>query len=198
MAKAKKKKRKKVNNRTRLTEWGTSERDERFCQEFIRDYNASQAMLRAGHKGSMNSVRVAGCMALRRKAVRDRIDMLQKEVFDQCKSSLALVVNELMSIVFFDWRRIATYKGGVLRLKDSDKMSLEDARMIESIDMRFDATGQPVVKFKRASRMDALKTLALLHKDVQDGNDIRERARSLRFAFEAMGLEQVPPKEERE
>ena len=189
---------KKKRNRTRCTKWGTTELEERFCHEFIRDYNATQAMLRSVSKGTMNAARVAGCMALRKKVVRDRIDALQKEVFERCKCSMALVVKELMDIVFFDPRRVASWNAHGMTLVDSKKLTLEDARMVESVESRVDSQGNTIMKFKRASRMDALKVLAMLQKEELNGEDIRERARSLRFAFEAMGLEQVPEKEVRE
>ena len=70
--------------------------------------------------------------------------------------------------------------------------------MMESIEMRFDQQGNPVVKLKRCSRMEAQRILAMLHKESSDGDDVRDRAQQLRRAFDAMGVNNVPKPEKEE
>lgn len=198
MAKAKKSKRSLLKRSTRINEHGLTELQERFCHEFIRDYNATQAMKRAGSRATGVSLRNAAATAMRRQTVSDRIDVLQKELFAHCKSSSALVMNELLGIAMFDPRQLTTWGPNGVTLKPSKDLTIEEARMMESIEMRFDQQGNPVVKLKRCSRMEAQRILAMLHKDSSDGDDVRDRAQQLRRAFDAMGVNNVPKPEKEE
>ena len=204
MAKAKKSKKSKKSKKpslkrnTRKNEFGLTELLERFCHEFIRDYNATRAMQRAGSRCVGVSLRNAGSKAMKRQTVRDRIDVLQKELFAHCKSSSALVMNELLGIAMFDPRKLMTWGPNGATLKPSKDLTIEEARMMESVEMRFDNQGNPVVKLKRCSRMEAQRILAMLHKDSSDGDDVRDRAQQLRRAFDAMGVNNVPKPETEE
>ena len=196
MAKTKKSKKSKkppLKRNIRKNEHGLTELLERFCHEFIRDYNGTRAMERAGSRCKGVSLRNAASKAMKRQVVSDRVDVLQKELFAQCKSSSALVMNELLDIAMFDPRQLTTWGPNGVTLKPSKDLTIEEARMMESIEMRSDAQGNPIVKLKRCSRMEAQRILAILHKDVEDGDDVRDKAKQLRRAFEAMGVGNVPP-----
>ena len=126
MAKAKKSKRSLLKRSTRINEHGLTELQERFCHEFIRDYNATQAMKRAGSRATGVSLRNAAATAMRRQTVSDRIDVLQKELFAHCKSSSALVMNELLGIAMFDPRQLTTWGPNGVTLKPSKDLLSSD------------------------------------------------------------------------
>ncbi len=55
-----------------------NDRQERFCQEYIVDCNATQAAIRAGYEGR-SAAQMAGAL-LKKHKIRDRIDQLLEEI----------------------------------------------------------------------------------------------------------------------
>lgn len=73
-----------------------TEKQKRFCEEYIKDLNATQAAIRSGY-----SEKTAGSIGdenLKKPEIRDYLKELQKDVSDRNKISVDWVVNRLKDI----------------------------------------------------------------------------------------------------
>ena len=91
-----------------------NDRQERFCREYMQDYNATQAAIRAGY--SKKTAYSMGSENLRKPEVLARVRELQEE---KCNS---LVINEAMIITelaktYYDCRENADSKGALKALE---------------------------------------------------------------------------------
>lgn len=83
---------------------GLTELQRKFCQEYIKDYNGTQAYLRA--KGpqdkpiSVDCARTYACRTLKLKEVLDYIHKLQKEAFAAQCVNFERIADELSKIAF--------------------------------------------------------------------------------------------------
>lgn len=78
-----------------------SEKHRRFCEEYIKDFNAAAAARRAGYtKGSAD--RAIGHLILQREEVQAYLDELLKGVRDRNQLEVDIIVQELKSIAFSD------------------------------------------------------------------------------------------------
>lgn len=70
---------------------------ERFCLEYIQDYNATQAAIRA--KYSPKSAAKTGCQLLKEPEVRAYIEQLQREARERLMLNHDRVILELVDVV---------------------------------------------------------------------------------------------------
>lgn len=122
----------------------------KFCREFLRDLNASQAGLRAGFKSSS-----AGA-----KLLKDPLIMSQLEVeFKKRQQRLAVdvdrVVQEYAKLAFSNISRVANVKRGSLNVKDTDELSEVETACISEL-----AEGKEGVKIKLHDKKGALDSVA--------------------------------------
>lgn len=76
-----------------------TKRQELFCLEYIKDFNATQAAIRAGY--SAQTAKQIGCENLTKPDISDRISDLCKELLEAPKEELkARIVNEYKAIAF--------------------------------------------------------------------------------------------------
>jgi phage terminase small subunit len=165
-------------------EYGLTSMEERFCEEFLRDYRAGAAIKRAGFKKKQPNN--AATKLMRRVDIRARIDTLQAEALERCRVSADWVISQLVEVVNFDIRRLITWTNAGLRLKSSSELSIEEARMVEQIEEKIDQQGNRTWKVKRASRSDALKALSTIFAHREEGANPRGFARKLQEVVKDM------------
>lgn len=72
-------------------------KEERFCQEYIVDYNATKAAVRAGYKE--RSAATQGCRLLKNDKVASRVRELQEQyIKDRCFAEKDRVLKELWEV----------------------------------------------------------------------------------------------------
>ena len=80
-----------------------TEKQKRFCEEYLIDLNATQSYLRAGYKAkSMEIACSEGSKLLRNPKVADYIQKLRDEQAERTGISADEVINELKNVAFCD------------------------------------------------------------------------------------------------
>jgi phage terminase small subunit len=97
---------------------GLNDRQEKFCQEYMIDFNGTQAAIRAGY--SADSAAVIATENLTKPNIQTRLSELKKEAAEQFGISKQQLINELKKIAFFDIRKIYTDDNGLKNVRDFD------------------------------------------------------------------------------
>lgn len=108
-----------------------TDKQSRFCDEYMIDLNATQAAIRAGY--SENTAKEIGCENLTKPNIQERIQELQKEVQERNKISADMVVNELAKIGFMTIDEIFDEDGdikGVHSLSDKAKAAVSSVKVV--------------------------------------------------------------------
>lgn len=142
-----------------------TDKQEVFCQEYIKDYNATQAAIRAGY-----SPKTANEMASELKEkphVLKRIEELKQKVADKNELTADRIIKELMKIAFADKRAIASWNESGIRFKPSDELSDFDAASISEISEVVNESGG-MLKVKQHDKVKALELLAKIQGMLKD------------------------------
>lgn len=125
-----------------------TERQERFCAEYIIDCNAKLAAIRAGF--SKNAANRAGYRLLQIPALQDRIATLQKKVADKVEVTATRVIEELAAVAFANMSQYIGAKG-----IDLSTLSRDQWAAVQEV--TFD--GKDLAKFKLGDKLQALELL---------------------------------------
>lgn len=102
-----------AENEVKLTD-----KQEMFCQQWIIDFNGTQAAIRAGY--SSNSANEIAAQLLAKLSIQTRIAELKLDVMGAVGISQAKVYRELARLAFFDIRKVYTDAGSLMPVKDID------------------------------------------------------------------------------
>lgn len=75
-----------------------TKKQERFCQEYLKDLNATQAYIRAGYKNKINSAGVMAHRLLKNPNIQKRIEFLQAARAKEVKVTQEEILRNLMKI----------------------------------------------------------------------------------------------------
>lgn len=135
-----------------------TDKQDRFCEEYVIDLNATQAAIRAGYAES--GARTEGARLLANANIQERITQLKKEISERNNITVDKYVNILDKLATFDISELYEDNGSLKSIHDIP----EDARLaIESLDtdeMKMEGLviGQ-VKKLKLTSRRAAIDLL---------------------------------------
>lgn len=135
-----------------------TDKQERFCEEYVIDLNATQSAIRAGY--SESGARTEGARLLANANIQERISELKKEISERNNISIDKYVNILDKLATFDISELYDENGS---LKSIHQIPEEVRLAIESLDtdeLRMDGLviGQ-VKKLKLTSRRAAIDLL---------------------------------------
>lgn len=89
---------------------GLTNKQKRFCEEYIKDFNATAAYIRAGYSVRKRSTASKNAPKLLKKSgIRERISSLQEKVTESCVMQKERVIQELARVAFYDLREIIKY-----------------------------------------------------------------------------------------
>ncbi|HUU16524.1 MAG TPA: terminase small subunit [Sedimentisphaerales bacterium] len=140
-----------------------TDKQERFCQEYIIDLNATQAAIRAGY--SKKTARIKGCQLLTKVNIQNKIQKLKAERSDRVQIEADSVVKELAIVAFSNIRDYLTVdEDGDVFLKGFDKIDAEKLAAIESIKTNTTSNKggnreYTTTQFKLHSKLNALEQL---------------------------------------
>lgn len=77
-------------------------KQERFCQEYLKDLNATQAYLRAGYRSKINSAAVMAHRLLKNPNIQKRVAFLQAERAKKVEVSAEVILANIMKIANLD------------------------------------------------------------------------------------------------
>lgn len=143
-----------------------SDKQELFCNEYIIDFNATQAAIRAKYKE--NTAKQIGSENLSKPDIRERISELINQQLGTQKDELRLkVINELSIIAFTDVTKDINV---VTRLHQNDNGTTDEFQRVEIIDTKDSEQSKAIAGIKRTDKgievkyHDKTKALELLGK----------------------------------
>lgn len=156
-------------------------RQQRFCEEYVIDYNGTRAAIAAGY--SPKSARQTACDILTKPYIQNYIDEIQKDLSKLTGVTATRNILELKKIAYSS---ITSFKKDWMTEKEFDSLSEEQLACISDIQYQTRTTGETtetIVKFKLHDKQRAIeilnKMLGFNESDKLDittnGKDINER-----------------------
>ena len=106
-----------------------TDKQERFCREYIVDYNAQKAGERAGY--AKKNARIVCCQILAKTEAKKFIKALQEEVADRLNITVDRVLCEYAKLAFTDLPGIVNWDKGCMRIEDFEKLSPDQRACIK-------------------------------------------------------------------
>jgi len=138
-------------------EIGLTEKQERFCQEYLIDLNGAKAAIRAGY--SERSAKEEASRLLTNDNVSKRLCTLRKPLAEKVGITQEMVLNEFAKIGFSN---IQDYFNGDLTAKDLMKVDPDKAQAIGSVKRTTfsnDSGETEVIEFKMHDKIKALESI---------------------------------------
>lgn len=136
-----------------------NEKQKRFCQEYIQDYNGAQAAIRAGY--SEGTAKEQASRLLTNVNVQEYLSSLQKEQQERTGINADMVIKELAKIAFSDISRVFTADNAI---KPMVHIEPEDSAAIQAMDIAEIKMEDMVIgetkKIKMYDKLRALDSLA--------------------------------------
>ena len=149
---------------------GLNEKQRRFCEEYIIDFNATQAAIRAGY--SAKTAYAIGGQLLKKLEVQRHLSGALKSEAEQRGFSRSEALDRMFRLARFDIRDVLAFgqedvteldkdgvaittKRNVVRFKESAELSDEAAYAITGVEIAKDGA----LKIKTADKLGALNTL---------------------------------------
>lgn len=155
-----------------------TDKEQRFCEEYLVDLNATQAAIRAGY--SEKTARSIGSENLSKPDIQEKILLLRQELSDKTGITAQRVLNELAKIAFSDPRKAFKADNALLDVRQFDDdtagavASVEVDALYEKIDGEKELVGQ-TQKIKFWDKVNALeklgKHLGIFEKDNRQKSD---------------------------
>jgi len=135
-----------------------TDRQNAFIREYLKDFNATQAAIRAGY--SPTSAAESGCENLIKSNIRSEIDRIIAQRAARVGISVERVLQEYARIAFFNPTTVVsvTEKGTVL-ITPTDELDEDDSACIAEVSSKETLFGADV-KIKFHDKLRALDTLA--------------------------------------
>ena len=113
---------------------GLTAKQERFCREYIIDYNGQKAGERAGY--SKATARIVCCDLLSKPKIRKRVKELQEEVADRLNISVDRVLCEYAKLAFTDLPGIVHWEKGLMKIEDFQNLSPDQKACIKKFKVK--------------------------------------------------------------
>lgn len=140
-------------------------KQKRFCEEYIKDCNATQAYIRAGYRASPDIARREGYKLLTKPDLQAYIQQLQKARSSRVEIDADRVLKEYARIAFSNVTDVLSFDGGGVTIKDSKDLSQDVTAALDSIEcvtIDSEASSRTAVKVKMHSKIVALGAIAKL------------------------------------
>ena len=161
-----------------------SPQQRRFVSEYVVDFNATQAAIRANY--SVKTAYSQGQRLLKSVEIAAAIDAEMTLIMERARIKADRVVRELARVAFANMDSFAQWSNGGVKLKDSDDLSFDEKAAVAEISETVTANGG-TVKFKLHPKLPALEQLAKYLGLNQD--DSAERAQPIQFIIQAQKID---------
>ena len=153
-----------------------TDKQKRFCEEYLIDLNATQAAIRAGYKNSD-----IGRQLITKNHVSEYIEKLKKERSKRTEITVDRVLEELAAIAFSDRTDIAKIEdGGVVIFTPTDQLDKDAKKTISGIESGKDGT--------KVKTYDKIKALELIGKHLGMFTANADNSDTLAKLDEVLGL----------
>jgi len=152
-----------------------TDKQQRFIEEYMRDFNATQAAIRAGYQ--VKAAYAMGAENLRKPLIAEEITKRKQTLAEDAGVFAQRTIRELGRIAYFDPRKLFDREGNPIPITELDD---DTAAAVAGLDVleEFDGVGEDrrltgwVKKWKIANKNDALKQLAEYHSDGDGGQGL--------------------------
>lgn len=135
-----------------------TERQKRFCDEYLIDLNATQAAIRAGY--SPNAAKEIGCENLIKPNIKNTIDKALAERSKRTGLNAERVITELAKIAFVNPADVIDFTSATV-LSDAKR---DDTAAISSVKMKTIPSEDGDITEREVKTYDKIKALELLGK----------------------------------
>lgn len=138
-------------------DWKLTEKQKRFCQEYVIDLNKKQAAIRAGY--SENTAYNIGWENVNKPEVAAYIKHLRTNLEEATGVTQNRIIRELQRIAFSDMGR---FKTNWMTMKEFEELTEDDRAAISSIDYTERPTEfgtETIIKFKLHDKLKAQEML---------------------------------------
>lgn len=136
---------------------GLSPKQRAFAGEYLIDFNATQAAIRAGY--SERTAYSQGQRLLKKVEVKAAIEKAIDERNARTRVTADRVIKELARAAFSDMRSYAQWGPQGVTLRESEALSQDDSAAVTEVSESYSENGR-TLKFKLAHKDSALKMLA--------------------------------------
>lgn len=133
-----------------------TERQKLFIQEFLKDRNATQAVIRAGY--SKNGARSMAVNLLANPNIAQEIDRLSQKRCEKVNVTVNDVLAELAKIAFTDMKDLASWTQSGVEFKPSSQLGNEKTAAISELSETVTNAGG-TLKIKKHDKVKALELL---------------------------------------
>lgn len=163
-----------------------TDKQERFCQEYLVDLNATQAAIRAGY-ASGKTAEVQGARLLGNAKVRAKIDQLKLGREQATGITAERVLKEIAKLAFFDPRKLLNGDGTPKQIHELDDDTAAAVAGIDIVTKGNDDVGfADIMKIKLADKGQNLERLGRHLKlftdrlEVSDASELANRVKEAR------------------
>lgn len=103
-----------------------TEKQKRFAEEYLKDLNASAAVIRSGY--SSRNAKEIGCQLLKRENVQEYVQMLRNEQAQKAKIEVADIVRSFVNLATYDVNDYYHNTFTMIRYKPDDKKAIRVSR----------------------------------------------------------------------
>lgn len=149
-------------------------REEKFCHEYLRDRNQTQAYIRAGY--SRTGARANAARLITNDNVRARVNQLIKDQLDRIRIKSDIVIRELLNSALIDLKDAYDSEGNLLPIEDMPE-PLRKAIVEIRTEELFDGRGEDrehIGTAKTIKIMDRFKSLEALGRHLKMFTDLHE------------------------
>lgn len=132
-------------------------KQENFCYEWFKDYNATQAAIRSGY--SKKSAKVIGSENLTKPDIQARIKEIREELIKNAGITPAMILAEYAKIAFSEMEDYSEVRSGSVRVKDTADIAEHKRGVIK--ELKEDKDGNLSIKLH--DKKPALDKLAEYH-----------------------------------
>lgn len=113
---------------------GLSPKQEAFCREYVKDFNGTQAALRAGYAKS--GAPTAASRLLTNDKVQARLSELTQKAAEKSELTVERVIKEYMAMAFTDISDVTDWDEGTATLIPKDKLGKDKLKGISELSFR--------------------------------------------------------------
>ena len=167
---------------------GITDKQRRFCEEYMLDFNATAAYLRAGYKANAEAARRNASRLLTNSNVQACLEELRSESQRDAKITLEQTMQEIGRVAFGNITDALSFSPNGVVFQDSNQLDDSVTAAIASVAMTETETESGVYRRQALKMHNKIAALALL----ADYFGVRDDFNKARATFKRYGLAILP------
>ena len=110
-----------------------TDKQKKFCEEFLKDFNATDAYVRAGYKSSREGARKSGSRLLTNVDIQAYLAKLRNQAQERTKVTIDRTLEEIARVAFCNLTDAVDFDASGVRFKDSGKLPDNVTAAIEGV-----------------------------------------------------------------